>query len=55
MLVLLAAACAWAAALPTVLRHRFPSLAWSVGRYRELFLTGAVALLVGLVIGVAMN
>jgi hypothetical protein len=55
MFVLLAAACAWAAALPTVLRHRFPSLAWSVGRYRELFLTGAVALLVGLVIGVAMN
>ena len=55
MLVLLAAACAWGAAFPTVFRHRFPSLAWSVGRYRELFLTGAVALVVGLVIGVAMN
>jgi hypothetical protein len=55
MLVLLAAACAWGAALPTVVRDRFPALAFSVGRYRELFVTGAVALAVGLVVGVALN
>jgi hypothetical protein len=55
MLVLLAAVCAWGAALPTVFRDRFPALACSVGRYRELFVTGAVALAVGLAVGVALN
>ena len=55
MLVLLAAACASGAALPAMVRDRFPALAFSVGRYRELFVTGAVALAVGLVVGVVLS
>jgi hypothetical protein len=55
LIILLAAVCAWGALLPSVFRERFPKLAFSVGRYRELFLTGAVALVVGLVVGVALN
>jgi hypothetical protein len=55
LLILLAAVCAWGALFPSVFRERFPRLAFSVGRYRELFLTGAVALVVGLVIGVTLN
>jgi hypothetical protein len=54
-LILLAAVCAWGALLPGVFRERFPRFAFSVGRYRELFLAGAVALVVGLVIGVTLN
>ena len=55
LLALLAAACAWTASLPRVLRNRFPDLARSIAPYRSVLLAGAAALMIGIVAGAALN
>lgn len=55
LIVVLAAVCASAAALPAALLHRFPAAARKIVPHRELLLTSAGALLVGLVIGLVLS
>jgi len=55
LLALLAAACAGTATLPRALLHRFPDLARTIAPYRALLLGGAVALMIGIVAGAALN
>jgi hypothetical protein len=51
ILVAVAVACALAAALPTALLVRFPALARAIVPHRELWLAGAAALTIGLLVG----
>jgi len=55
ILALLAVVCAAAVALPAAVLDRFPGVARSVVPHRDLLLAGAVALVVGLVIGIALS
>lgn len=55
ILALLAVVCAGAVALPAAVLDRFPGVARSVVPHRDLLLAGAVALVVGLVIGIALS
>jgi len=55
LLLLVAGASAGAALLPLPLRRRFPTFAAKVLPYRDLLGGGAVALVIGLVVGVALS
>jgi hypothetical protein len=55
LLALLAAACALAASFPAALQYRYPVLARRIAPHRDVFLTGAAALVICIVAGVVLN